>query len=385
MKKIITVLITSALLIGCGLTDKGMDRKLDFEGSTESGVEAMKQAIDESSPSDAAILQQYLSPALEYAMSNHNGSDKSNAELKDLASNKSMRELMIDYVDSRIAHYTSYVAVIEKAKAVELKIESIQPLDRSYLQTVLVVKNPTDLTIEGFDLEGNETKFIGKDLSVQWYEPPGGAMIKPGESISIPIRGLLKGEQKALAEDPSIDFNALPSETNLTFRNLHVKFKEGGINATANPEIYAKLKGARELKAKLSGDSKSNAQESVAASVPSPKVAQTTNTQSYKYEPTAYTLKGVLQLASGETPEGEKVTFQAIKLEQPITVQGDNETPTEKDLTLMQIVLSPDLQQAFKSLEGQPVSITGTMFHADNSNHKTNVLMTASVISALAQ
>ncbi|MDD5460432.1 MAG: DUF4431 domain-containing protein [Methylococcales bacterium] len=103
--------------------------------------------------------------------------------------------------------------------------------------------------------------------------------------------------------------------------------------------------------------------------------------QTYKYEPAAVTLQGKLLSAPGETSDGKKITFPALQLTNPITVQGDQETPTEKGVVLMHMVLDQKMMGTFKNLKGKSVSVTGAMFHSDNGNHQTNVLITPSVIT----
>lgn len=103
--------------------------------------------------------------------------------------------------------------------------------------------------------------------------------------------------------------------------------------------------------------------------------------QTYEYEPTAVTLYGKLLSSPGETPDGKKIRFPALQLSKPIMVQGDQETPTEKGVILMHMVLEPKMMETFKSLKGKSVSVTGTMFHSDNGNHQTSVLITPSAIT----
>jgi len=75
--------------------------------------------------------------------------------------------------------------------------------------------------------------------------------------------------------------------------------------------------------------------------------------QTYKYEPTAVTLQGKLLSAPGETPDGKKITFPALQLAKPITVQGDQETPTEKGVVLMHMVLEPNNDGSLQKPEGK--------------------------------
>jgi len=115
------------------------------------------------------------------------------------------------------------------------------------------------------------------------------------------------------------------------------------------------------------------------ANAPEPEVKKQFDAE-YKYEPTVVTLKGKIFSSSGETPDGRKISFPAIQLDSPITVQGDQEIPTEKGVVLLQMVLNPTVIDRFKALNGTTVFVKGALFHSDNGNHQTNVLITASEI-----
>ena len=100
--------------------------------------------------------------------------------------------------------------------------------------------------------------------------------------------------------------------------------------------------------------------------------------QSYHYEPAQTVLTGVLTRETGETPDGKKVLFPAIRLPRAITVQGDEESPTEKGVVMLHVILGKSSTNAsFKSLLGQRVDITGTLIHSETGHHQTNVLITA--------
>lgn len=106
-------------------------------------------------------------------------------------------------------------------------------------------------------------------------------------------------------------------------------------------------------------------------------------TTTHKYEPAVVTLQGTLLSAVGKTPDGEKITFPAIQLVNPITVQGTSvEEPTENNVTLLHMVLDEKTRELFKSLKGNRVIVNGTLFHSDNGNHQTNVLITPTSIAA---
>jgi Domain of unknown function (DUF4431) len=75
--------------------------------------------------------------------------------------------------------------------------------------------------------------------------------------------------------------------------------------------------------------------------------------------------------------------FPAMQLAKPIIVQGDEDTPPEKGVVLMHLVLNPKMMEAFKHLQSPLVSVTGALFPSDNGNHQTNVLMTPSAITPI--
>jgi hypothetical protein len=102
---------------------------------------------------------------------------------------------------------------------------------------------------------------------------------------------------------------------------------------------------------------------------------------SYRYEPQNVSLSGRLISADGETPDGKAIKFPALQLSQPILVEGDQDTPTEKGVLLLHLVLNQDLMSKFKELKGKSVVVKGTLFHSDNGNHQTNVLIAPSSIS----
>ena len=97
---------------------------------------------------------------------------------------------------------------------------------------------------------------------------------------------------------------------------------------------------------------------------------------SYKYEPATVTLSGKLVSADGETPDEEPLKFPALLLNKAIVVQGDQETPTEIGVVLLHMVLNDSTMKKFKKYKGRLVTVRGSLFHSDNGNHQTNVLIT---------
>jgi hypothetical protein len=103
----------------------------------------------------------------------------------------------------------------------------------------------------------------------------------------------------------------------------------------------------------------------------------------YTYGPQKVRLQGRLISADGATPDGKAIKFPALELTRPIVVVGDEESPTEKGVRVLQMVLNQNLMKDFKTLKGQSVLVEGTLFHSDNGNHQTEVLVTPSSISSV--
>ena len=107
--------------------------------------------------------------------------------------------------------------------------------------------------------------------------------------------------------------------------------------------------------------------------------------QTYEYEPSSVTLYGTLVSAPGETPDGDKLMYPALKLIIPITVEGtpgdDFNSQTEKGITLLQLVLKQKMVKKFKKLKGQRVTVIGTLFHSHTGHHHTDVLFEPTAIT----
>lgn len=102
----------------------------------------------------------------------------------------------------------------------------------------------------------------------------------------------------------------------------------------------------------------------------------------YKYEPVISTLDGMLIYMSGVTPDDQPIRFPAIKLSQSISVDKNQDNEAETNVEFIQLaILTDEMMTWVKSLENKPVSITGTLYHADNGNHHTNVLMMTEIIT----
>lgn len=94
------------------------------------------------------------------------------------------------------------------------------------------------------------------------------------------------------------------------------------------------------------------------------------------------TLAGVLNSSTGESPDGKAVQFPSLRLSKPITVESSDPGETEKNVTLIQLVLKPDLMQKYKALKGKSAKVNCSLFHSDNGNHYTKVLCEVSAISS---
>lgn len=108
--------------------------------------------------------------------------------------------------------------------------------------------------------------------------------------------------------------------------------------------------------------------------------------QTYSYGPSEVSLYGTLISAPGETPDGAKLTYPALELVVPITVNatpGDEDLePTEIGVMLIHLALEKDSSAQFKELKGRRVVATGTLFHSDNGHHQTDVLLSVKALSA---
>ena len=102
-----------------------------------------------------------------------------------------------------------------------------------------------------------------------------------------------------------------------------------------------------------------------------------TTAKTYPYEPAIVTLQGTLLSGDGMTPDDKKFKFPAIRLTEPISVPEDEprDWPAEKGVVLLHMALDEKNMATFKRLKGQPVKVTGQLFHSDNGNHQTDVLI----------
>ena len=93
------------------------------------------------------------------------------------------------------------------------------------------------------------------------------------------------------------------------------------------------------------------------------------------------TLRGKLISALGEGNDEKMHNYPALQLEKPLSVLGTDElNVSEQDVVLIQLSLNDTLFKQYEKLNGNNVLVTGTLFHSDNGNHYTHVLMDTSAI-----
>ena len=101
--------------------------------------------------------------------------------------------------------------------------------------------------------------------------------------------------------------------------------------------------------------------------------------QGYSYEPAVVSLHGTLVQKRGEEPNGKMITFTALKLDRPITVQGtpgDDMDVTESDIRELHIIaVDRKVEAQIRRLKGRRVLITGGLMHSHTGHHHTTVLV----------
>lgn len=102
--------------------------------------------------------------------------------------------------------------------------------------------------------------------------------------------------------------------------------------------------------------------------------------QSYKYDAPVL-LEGVLISSKADpaiTIDEKPHQFPALQLRSPISVlcapQATDCQP-ETGVTLLHLVLKEKQMAQFKKMKGKSAKLKGTLFHSDNGNHFTSVLL----------
>ena len=107
-------------------------------------------------------------------------------------------------------------------------------------------------------------------------------------------------------------------------------------------------------------------------------VTEAASTETFRYEPAIVRLTGTLCSSQGTDPNDESVQYPALKLKASIRVRADPTTgtdSTEENVSLLQLVLTPELMNEYARLKGQDASVTGTLMHAHTGHHHTSVLL----------
>jgi hypothetical protein len=100
------------------------------------------------------------------------------------------------------------------------------------------------------------------------------------------------------------------------------------------------------------------------------------------------TLEGTLMLEKSDpsTSSDEKShSFPALRLKKAISVgcQTDDELCSpEQNVSVLQLALNGKQSEQFKKFKGSVAKVSGKLFHSDNGNHYTNVLIDVTSIAA---
>jgi hypothetical protein len=112
------------------------------------------------------------------------------------------------------------------------------------------------------------------------------------------------------------------------------------------------------------------------------------------YEPSVVTLKGTLirktfpgppnyeSIRKGDRPE----TYWLIELAEAICVNQDPKdpdlSPAHKDISMVQLVVGPEVYKRQANLVGKHVVSSGTLFGAISGHHHTPVLLSAKTLAS---
>jgi hypothetical protein len=116
--------------------------------------------------------------------------------------------------------------------------------------------------------------------------------------------------------------------------------------------------------------------------------------QCLAYEPSVVTLSGTLVRKTLPGPpnyesiqKGDRAeTSWHVQLAKPVCVDEDKNdprlNPAQKDIRSVQLVLTPEMYEKYKSLVGKQVRATGTLFGEHTGHHHTPVLLTIQTMTA---
>lgn len=98
-------------------------------------------------------------------------------------------------------------------------------------------------------------------------------------------------------------------------------------------------------------------------------------------------LEGVLTTSKSDpamSADEKAHNFPALQLKKAISVgcqANDEFCSPEQNVSILQLVLTKQQVKQFNDLKGKTVRVNGKLFHSENGNHYTNVLMTVESIS----
>jgi hypothetical protein len=102
------------------------------------------------------------------------------------------------------------------------------------------------------------------------------------------------------------------------------------------------------------------------------------SSESFNYEPAIVRLTGTLCSGQGADPNDKSVQYPALQLATSIRVLagpiGDIDT-TEENVSLLQLVLTPELMNEYARLKGQHALVTGMLMNSHTGHHHTSVLL----------
>ena len=209
MKKIVAVL-TMAILFGCGMAEKGLDRKLN-PNDNESIPKILESAINEVTPNQSRVIQQFIASGI-YEASRKNPESSAKISIRDLVSSA------LDYELDRLKELS---ALKDKVKGIEIDLMTIENHQQQGLRGGLKVTNKTELLIDSFSVEGEST-FPGHSSKIVWNMSDHFEPLQPnGGEVTIPILGYFK-----LSDNESAaDLTGIDSETHIVFKNLIINKK----------------------------------------------------------------------------------------------------------------------------------------------------------------
>ena len=96
------------------------------------------------------------------------------------------------------------------------------------------------------------------------------------------------------------------------------------------------------------------------------------------YEPMSIKLEGKIKRHSFQDFNGKETSrYWVLHLLQPVCIRGNNDgiNEEEKDITKLQLVLSPEQYRTYQSYVNIDVFVTGKLFHGHSAHHYTPVLL----------